>query len=141
MVAASRDLYARFPDPWTQTLLAWLEGRIAVARGDAEAAERHLLDARDRYLAQGLGYDAALVTLDLAEVYVEEGRTAEVKRLAQATVEVFARQEVHVEAARAVALFEKAAAAERLSVALINRLRAYLEQARDRPRAARPLPP
>ena len=140
VVAANRELYARFPDPWTQTLRAWLEGRIAVARGDAEAAERHLLDARDRYLAHGLGCDAALVILDLAEVFVGEGRAAEVQRLA-ANAGVFARPEVQAEAARAMALLAKAAAAERLSGALITRLRAYLKRASGRPRTARPLPP
>ena len=130
VVAASRDLYEQFADPWTQILLVWLEGRIAAGRGDAGSAERCLLDARNRYLLQGLSYSAALVTLDLAEVYVRQGRTAEVKALARATAAVFAGQEVHAEAGRCVALFEQAAVAERLTVELIARLRGQLEQAR-----------
>lgn len=141
VVSASRSLYARFADPSTQILLAWLEGRIARGRGDVEAAEHHLLDARNRYLMKGLGLAAALVTLDLAEVYVAEGRTTEVQRLAEATVGVFAEQEVYAEVVRALALLQKAAAAERVSLALIARLRAYLERAPTAGRAPGRLPP
>ena len=92
-------------------------------------------------MGQRLGYDASLVTLDLTEVYVGQGRTAEVKRLAQATVGVFAGQAVHAEAARALAIFQKAAAAERVTLDLIARLHAYFERAQARRGAAERLPP
>ena len=129
IIAASRPLYARFTDPWTQILRAWLEGRLARGQGKADAAERHLLSARDGYAAQRLDIDASLVTLDLAELYVEEGRTAEVKRLAEESVGVFADQEVDAEVEHALRLFHKAAAAERVSLVLLARLRGYLEGA------------
>jgi len=134
LLAGCRDLYRRFPEPWTQILLTWIEGRIAAGKGDAGAAERLLLDARNRYLGEGLRLDGALITLDLTEVYLREGRTAEVKRLARATVGVFEGQAVYAEAGRAVALFHQAAAADRLTPELIARLRAYLERARHDPR-------
>lgn len=133
VVAAHRALYARFADPPTQLLLTWLEGRIARGRGDVEGGERHLLDARNRYLGQGLSLDAALVTLDLAEIYVGEGRTAEVKRLAEATVGVFADQAIHAEAERALRLFQRAAVAEQVTIELIARLRSLLERTRHEP--------
>jgi tetratricopeptide (TPR) repeat protein len=133
VVATNRNLYARFRDAATRTLLAWLEGRIARAQGDHDGAERHLLFARSRYVEQRLVYDAALVSLDLADLFVDEGRTAEVKRLAQATAAVFASQEIQAEVRRALALFAKAALAERVTRELISRLRGWLEQAQRTP--------
>jgi tetratricopeptide (TPR) repeat protein len=127
IVDANRAVYARFPEPWTQLFLQWLEARLARAAGAPETAKRHLLAAREGYLAQGLAYDAALVTFDLAEVLVEQGGTAEVQRLAEETVAVFSGQEVQAEVEHALRLFQKAAAAERIGLVLLARLRRYLE--------------
>jgi hypothetical protein len=129
VVAANRALYDRFPDSWTQLLLRWLEARLARASGSSEAAERAFLEVRNGYIAEGLPYDVALATLDLAELYVQEGRTAEVKRLAAESMKVFADQELVARVEHALRLFHKAAAAERVSLVLLARLRGYLEGA------------
>ncbi|HEX7183552.1 MAG TPA: hypothetical protein VF756_17085 [Thermoanaerobaculia bacterium] len=39
MLEISRPLYAQFEDPWTQTRLHWLEGKIARSLGDLAEAE------------------------------------------------------------------------------------------------------
>ena len=129
IVDANRPRYARFPDSWTQLLLRWLEARLARAGGGSDAAERDFLEVRNGYLAQRLPYDVALVTLDLAELYVEEGRTAEVKQLTEKSISVFADQEVDAKVEHALRLFHKAVVAERVSLVLLARLRGYLEGA------------
>jgi hypothetical protein len=107
-----------------------LEGRIAQGLGHPAAAERHLAVAFRGFLEDGQGLNAADVGLDLALLYLEEGRTTAVKELAEWIAETYAARDVHREAARALELFARAAANERLSVEFVGRLRAYLLQAR-----------
>jgi hypothetical protein len=133
LVEANRSLYRSFGDLEVKLRWSWLEGRVARGLGERAAAEQLLAETRNGYLGRGQGFPGALVTLDLAELYLAEGRTAEVKRLAAASATVFEAQDVYAEAARALRLFCEAAAAERLTVELIARLRTYFERAqRDR---------
>jgi tetratricopeptide (TPR) repeat protein len=107
------DLYRQFPDAWTQLRLGWLEGKIAAGMGDAAAAEEHFLAVRDGFLREGAGYDAALVCLDLALLYARQGRTAELRRMAEEMVPVFAAEDVHREAIAALLLFQTPRGARR----------------------------
>jgi hypothetical protein len=133
-VARHRAAYADPAHPETAHRLAWIDGRIARGRGDAAAAEGLLLAARNGYLAAANPFNAALIALDLAEQYQAEGRTAAVRRIAEATVGVFAAGGVHREALRAAALFRDAAVAERLTAGLLAHLRGWFAQARRNPR-------
>ncbi len=110
--------------------LAWLQGWIAAGMGRLEEAEAALATVRDDFLARDIGYDAALTSLDLAKLYLQQGRTAEVKHLASQMVTVFQEQGVHREALAAVQLFQEAAERERASIELVRRLADYLRRAR-----------
>ncbi|HEX3557122.1 MAG TPA: hypothetical protein VIA62_28180 [Thermoanaerobaculia bacterium] len=99
------DPRGEFPEDWTQLRLTWLRGKIAARRGESDAAERFFLEARDGFMAAGHGYDAAMVAIeDLALLYLREGRTADVKRLAEEILPVFQAQDVHREAMAALRL-------------------------------------
>ncbi|MEM7052601.1 MAG: hypothetical protein AAF604_23255 [Acidobacteriota bacterium] len=106
-----------------ERLLFSLRARVAVGRGQLGEAEVALKANRKSYLDAKLYYNSALSTLDLAELLLDQGRLSEVQSLAQETLAVFERQQVPAEAARAIALFTRAALAERLTVALLSRLR------------------
>ena len=82
-------------------------GRIAAAAGDEEAAIRFLSEACREFAERGIWYDAALVSLELAAVHAEAGRTAEVKLLARHLVPIFRAQDVHREALRRSPSFGK----------------------------------
>lgn len=125
----ARPLYDLFDDAWTQLRLAWLEGTIARGRGDLERAEELLRAAREGFLAQESAYDAALVSLELAGLYLDQGRTAAVRRLAEEMVGTFRFLGVRREALAAAALFAEAAARERVTAELMARLALYLHQA------------
>jgi hypothetical protein len=71
----------------------------------------------------------ALVTLELAALLAEEGRTAEVKTLAAQTERIFKAQRVERERLGAVRLFCGAARKERLTAALARELLADLRKA------------
>ncbi|MDY7092826.1 MAG: hypothetical protein SX243_07630 [Acidobacteriota bacterium] len=133
ILEASRDLYARLGDPLSLLRVAWVEGKIARGLGELEEAEFHLLTARHGFQKEDIAYDAALVSLELAELYLEQRRTGEVKELAGEMVQEFLRQDVSREATAALMLFQDAAMLERVTAALIGDLATYLVQVRRDP--------
>lgn len=130
---ATAPLYQKFDDPWTQRRRWWLAGRIDLGLGQLDAAERHLDRARQGFLEQEIVYDAALVSLDLAAVYARKARTEDLRRLAREMLPVFNARGVHREARRALAYFQQAAEVELVTTGLVQRLLAYLQQARHDP--------
>jgi tetratricopeptide (TPR) repeat protein len=122
-------LYRAFPDAWTQNRRAWIQGRIARGLGQVGAAEAFFAAARDGFLAEGIPYDTALVALELALLYAEQGRSAELKRLAAELVPVFASRQVHREALAAFAFFQRAVETERAEVEVVERVAKFLRKA------------
>src|SRR4029077_5665614 len=100
--------------------LRWLEGRICRDLARLDQAETALREARDGFIERGISFDAALVSLDLATVFVHQGRTGELKRLAAEMVPVFESRDVHQEALAALLLFRQAADAEEVTLGLVE---------------------
>jgi tetratricopeptide (TPR) repeat protein len=111
----------------------WVEGRIATGLGDRERARRAFEEVRREMGRRGMGYDTALVSLELAALELEEGRTAEVKELAREMVAVFRAQEVQREALAALLLFRRAALKERATAGLARDVAEFLNRARHEP--------
>jgi tetratricopeptide (TPR) repeat protein len=111
----------------------WLEGKVARSRGRRMDAIAALRQVRAEFTAQNLAYDSALSTLELASLYLEEGRTGEVKTLAREMAPIFKAQGVHEEALAALKLFREAVERETVTPELANRLVDYLERARYDP--------
>jgi hypothetical protein len=86
-----------------------------------------------RFAVQGIGYDAALVSLDLAVLYLRQGRRAEVRRIAEEMTPLFQAQDVHREALAALILFQEAACQDRLTAERALEVAAYLRAARHEP--------
>ena len=128
-----RHAYAEYEDPWTQLRLIWLDSRIAAGLGRFADAEEGLSEVRRRLLADGRGFDAAMVTLDLANLYLQEGRSAEVKRLAGEMIGLFLAKDIHHHAAAALTVFQQAAEAERATPRLVREIASYLRRARRNP--------
>jgi hypothetical protein len=110
--------------------LRWVEARVAAGTGDGERARRILGEVRRGFLERGIVYDAALASLELATLWIEEGRTAEVRALAAEMVAVFRAQKVAREALAALLTFEAATARETATVSLVREISARLERAR-----------
>jgi tetratricopeptide (TPR) repeat protein len=106
--------------------LTWVEGRIAAGLGDLDQARRHLTTVRQAFLAERNAFDAALATLDLVVVDLEEGRVAEVQALADEMVTVFQDLNVNREALAALLLFQEAARRETATTALVRETAASL---------------
>ncbi len=132
-MAENAPLYERYLDSISQLRVALVEGKIARGLGETEAAESHFLAARHGFMKEEMAFDAALVSLELAGLYLEAGRTGEVRRLAEEMVDVFTRLEIHREATTALLLFADAAQLERITAASIEQLATYLTRARRDP--------
>jgi hypothetical protein len=113
--------------------LRWLEARIAAGvRRTAEAIEA-LSHVRAAFAEKKYRYDEALASMELAALYLEQGRTADVKRLVFQMAPVFRDKGVHEEARKALDLFRRAVDLETVSVELVRRIAAYLYRAQRDP--------
>jgi tetratricopeptide (TPR) repeat protein len=113
--------------------LSWIEAKISGALGAWAAAEKAFRWIREELIRDGLAFDAALVSLDLATLYIRQGKTAEARSLAQEMLPVFQSRDIHREALAALIVFQRAAEMEQLTLGLVEEVAAYLEQARTDP--------
>ncbi|HSF43209.1 MAG TPA: hypothetical protein VLT87_25640 [Thermoanaerobaculia bacterium] len=129
----TRPLYRSFSDAWTQNRRKWVKGKIVRGLGQADQAESLFLAARDGFIAEGIPYDTALVSLELATLYAEQRRTADLKKLAGEMVPIFSSLNIHREALAALAYLKQAAEAERASLEVVRRVAEYLRRAQHDP--------
>jgi tetratricopeptide (TPR) repeat protein len=109
----------------------WLSGRVAAGQGRDEEAGAAFEEVRREFVARGNGYDAALVSLELAAVELERGRTRKVRALAEEMVGIFGSLGVRREAAAALGVFVQAAKSESATVELVRRTLRQLERGRQ----------
>ncbi len=80
-----------------------------------------------------MGYDVALVSLEMAILYAGLGRTEQVKTLARHMTPIFQAHSIHREALAALTLFRQAAERERVTAELAREILSYLRKARYDP--------
>ncbi|HEX4497150.1 MAG TPA: hypothetical protein VIE43_15865 [Thermoanaerobaculia bacterium] len=130
LLAQSRPLYKRFPQPWFQNHRLWVEGKLLRGLGQADQAEALLLAARDGFLRAKAAFDTALVSFDIASLYAEQGRMEELGRVAEAMVPIFSSRQIHQEAMAALDYWRQALEAKQVCSALIAGVASFLKQAR-----------
>jgi tetratricopeptide (TPR) repeat protein len=121
-------------DTRTELRMEWLETRIAHRSGRWQEAEHRLGGLLQRFVAAGLGDEAALVMLDLVTLYLELGQRGEICRLADELLPAVLALDIHRQAAAALVAFQQAAAGDRVTPALVRDIAAYLRRARKNPR-------
>ncbi|HEX5718267.1 MAG TPA: hypothetical protein VF179_19050 [Thermoanaerobaculia bacterium] len=129
----TRPLYRDFPDPWAQNRRKWVRGKITRGLGQPRLAESFFMAARDGFVEEGVPYDTALVSLEIATLYAEQGRTQDLKRLAQEMLPIFSSLQVHREALAALTFLKQAIEAERASLEVVTGVATYLRRARHDP--------
>ena len=95
---------------------AWLRAKIDAGRGRREEARVGLGAVRQAFLDRRMSYEVALVSLELAVLLLEDGRTAEVRELAGPMLEIFTAQRIGREALATVEVFARAARQEAVTV-------------------------
>ena len=108
--------------------LRWVEGKIHAGLGRPEKAERAFVEVRREYLRLNQVYDAAVVGLELAAVWLRLGRPAHVRELAEEMYQTFVDGSMQPEAARALYFVREACLAQAVTVAMIERVRQFLER-------------
>jgi tetratricopeptide (TPR) repeat protein len=128
-----RALTAQPEQAMDRIRVGWLTGRVAGGLGKTAEGIEALEAVRAQFAAKALRYDEALVSMELAGLYLQQGRTAEVKQLVGEMEPVFRDQQVHGEARKALTLFRRAVEFETLSAELVRHLVAYLYRAQHDP--------
>jgi tetratricopeptide (TPR) repeat protein len=113
--------------------LRWLEARLAAALGEGALAEDLLLEVRRGFLELGLGYDVALVSLDLAAVYVARHDFERLRALVSDMGPIFRAPEVHREALAALAIFQQLVLVDMITLAAVQHVASFLRRARTVP--------
>ena len=109
--------------------VTWLEGRIHAGLGRRAAARFYLEQAAGQFEAKERWYDVALARQELAGLLLDEERTAEVKTLTPELAAAFEAEGVHLEALKALRLFQEAVDREQANVELARRVLAFLFRA------------
>ncbi|HTG32031.1 MAG TPA: helix-turn-helix transcriptional regulator [Thermoanaerobaculia bacterium] len=126
-----RELAERLGTELDLVRVVWLAARISAGQGRRAEAIAGLEQVRRDFTARGLYYDAALSSLDLAVVYLKEGRLVEVKTLAREMAPIFQAQGIAREALASLSLFRDAAQQETATVELAWRVIAEIEKTRS----------
>jgi tetratricopeptide (TPR) repeat protein len=129
----SRDLYAAYGGPIENLKARWLEGRIASGLGDSMEAERAFLDVRRGFEQADLPYDMALVALDLAALWLEQGRNREIQVLLDKTVIIFQVRDIRREAVAALLMLREAFERDCATAAMLRTVAAELQRLEGQP--------
>ena len=133
MLDEAREMAVRQANQLDLIRVDWLAARVAAGKEHKEEAIERLEQVRREFRVREMAYDFALVSLELAALWLEQRRTAAVKVLARQMLWIFESQGVHREALAALRLFREAAEREDLTLALARRLVTYFEKARRDP--------
>lgn len=131
LLRRSRRAYLAQNDPLNLIKLSWLEGKIDAGLGRFRRAEKSLRQARRDFASLGLDYHAALVSLDLSMVLLNQGKTAEARELIEETVAPFRARQIAREALAALLLLKESFETEKaLSLELLQVVAKHLERSK-----------
>ena len=116
-----------------QLRLGWLEGKLASLKGDLDRAQGAFEEVRTGFETRSMPYDQALVSLDLAAVYLVRERFGALQELAGEMLAVFRALAIDREAIAALFFLQEAVRARSVSLALIGELGAYLKRVQREP--------
>lgn len=122
------------PEPLNLLKLRWIEGKIHAGQNKLWRAEALFREVREGFLQRGMGYDAALVGLELVEVWLRQDKSAEARGLTLEIVETFEDLGVQREALRAMRFLETACRTEAATPSMAARVILFLRRLEWEPR-------
>ncbi len=106
--------------------LRWITGIAYRALGHPREAEQELRAVREQLADEAPGFRTGILSLDLAAVCAAQGKTAEVRELAEEAYAIFRSEGLGQRALAALIVFQKAALAEELTEALAVRVANFI---------------
>jgi len=125
-----RQYYRDHGQLYQSIRLRWLEGRVTRDLEGPEAAEAAFLEARASFLEMEDYHDAALVCLDLADLYIRSKRHAELRELTASLVPLFDTLKLRGEKLLSFKIFCSAVESREATAALVENVRGHLQEAR-----------
>ncbi len=122
-----REIYKDFDDPLILLKTSWQEGKLLCDLGHLRAAETILLRTRKGYMEKGIPAEVALVSLDLATVYVKLGLVDEVKRTVITTLPIFHALRVKLDTLAALLQLQQVADQEQQALEIVRALSSRIE--------------
>lgn len=113
-------------EPLNLLKLRWVEGKILAGLGKLRRAERIFAEIREGFFLFRREYDAALVGLELAAAWLQQGKTAEVRDLAEETLEILRDLDVQPEAFKAALYLQEACRREVVTLGVLRNVHEFL---------------
>lgn len=124
------QLYEDVATPTDLLRMKWTEASIHLGLGRVGPAEERYREVVHEFMERRMGYDAALVSLDLAVLYVREERWDEAQTVAAEILPAFATRDVQREAMAALIAFQEAVSKRALTVRLLEHLAVMMRATR-----------
>jgi tetratricopeptide (TPR) repeat protein len=133
LLRTSRRLYYEYADELNFLKLRWVEGKISAGLNNLARAEAAFQEVRDGFRAHEMPYHLAVASLDLAGVWLAQGRTAEMREVVEEVVKTFQAFGIHREAIAAVLMLQEAVVTERATAALLRTVASQLQRLQHEP--------
>ena len=130
LLTETRALHAELGNAVDLTRFKWLEGYIALEQGDLQSAEATFDEVKAFFVEKSMAHDTALVSLDLATVYLQQGRLTELRTLSAEMLTIFEGLGSERESRAALSFFEKAIEVEKAQMEMVGDLLEYLHSVR-----------
>jgi len=105
---AAEPLARSVDNPLVNAQLLWLKGLVCKRRSDQESAEQFLVEAHFRLISEGETCHAAVLALDLMELFVERGLASKARSMAIETIAILESLKLHREILAALRLLRSA---------------------------------
>lgn len=123
MLPELRRLNARHGEWNLSARISWVQAMVFQGLDQGSLARRHFREALDLFTSHGFWLDGALVTLELSQLCLEQGRLTEAQRLAQIAAPIFEAHGQTSDALTALHVFLRAAQQARASLELLYQAR------------------
>ena len=135
------QMHGLLPDEEVNRIkLRAISGEIFAGLGQLDRAEAAFRTAKEELESLGLVYVAGITGIDLAAVWMRQGRLQEVKDLAEELADDFLKLNLKREALAAVLVLREACRKEKITVEGIRKIAGYLRALERRPEGTLPPP-